>query len=91
MVIKGSGKWRMYIDYTDLNRACPKNSYSIPNIDQLVNNSANYPFLPFMDAYSGHNQVLLYGLDRMKIVFMIEQANYRYNVIPFKLNNVGAT
>ena len=47
----------MCVDYTDLNRACPKDAYPLPNIDMLVDNSANYKLLSFMDAYSGYNQI----------------------------------
>ncbi|MCI35412.1 hypothetical protein A2U01_0056633, partial [Trifolium medium] len=57
LVKKDSGKWRMCVDYTDLNKACPKDSYPIPNIDKLVDNSAGYKLLSFMDAYSGYNQI----------------------------------
>ena len=50
LVKKNNGKWRMCVDYTDLNRACPKDTFPLPNIDILVDNSANYKILSFMDA-----------------------------------------
>ncbi|XP_058762082.1 uncharacterized protein LOC131635482 [Vicia villosa] len=53
LVKKSNGKWRMCIDYTVLNRACPKDAYPLPSIDKLVNNSAGFKLLSFMDAYSG--------------------------------------
>jgi hypothetical protein len=55
LVKKSNGKWRMCVDYTDLNRACPKDAYPLPNIDKLVDNSSGYKLLSFMDAYSGYN------------------------------------
>ncbi|GAU35136.1 hypothetical protein TSUD_394620 [Trifolium subterraneum] len=53
LVKKSNGKWRMCVDYTDLNRACPKDAYPLPNIDKLVDNSSGFKLLSFMDAYSG--------------------------------------
>ena len=47
----------MCMDYTDLNRACPKDAYPLPNIDELVNNSSSFKLLSFMDAYSSYNQI----------------------------------
>ena len=50
-------KWRIYINYTDLNKACSKDSFPLPRIDQLVNATARHELLSFMDAYSGYNQI----------------------------------
>lgn len=44
-----------------------------------------------MDAYLGYNQMLMYEIDRIKTTFMIEHANYKYNVMLFRLKNVDAT
>ncbi|KAK1591649.1 hypothetical protein Q3G72_011066 [Acer saccharum] len=52
MVTKSNGKWRMCLDYTDLNRACPKDSLPLPKIDQLINSTASNKLLSFMDAFS---------------------------------------
>ena len=57
LVKKSNGKWRLCVDYTDLNRAFPKDAYPLPNIDKLVDNSSGYRLLSFMDAYSGYNQI----------------------------------
>jgi len=56
MVKKSSGKWRMCMDYNDLNKACPKDTYPLSNIDWLVGNTAGYELFSFLDAYSGYNQ-----------------------------------
>ncbi|CAJ2638011.1 unnamed protein product [Trifolium pratense] len=91
LVKKSNGKWRMCVDYTDLNRACPKDSYHLPCIDKLVDNSSGFKLLSFMDAYSGYNQIPMVVADREKTAFMTESGNYYYNVMPFGLKNAGAT
>ena len=55
MVKKPNGKWRICIDYIDLNKACPKDSFPIPRIDQLVDVTAGHELLSFIDAYLGYN------------------------------------
>ena len=57
MVKKSNGKWRMCVDFTDLNRACPKESYPLPRIDTLVDLTTRHELLSFMDALSGYNQI----------------------------------
>ncbi|XP_052297264.1 uncharacterized protein LOC127902396 [Citrus sinensis] len=52
-----NGKWRMCVDFTDLNKACPKDSFPLPKIDQLVDSTAGHGLLSFMDAFSGYNQI----------------------------------
>ncbi|XP_015945427.1 uncharacterized protein LOC107470543 [Arachis duranensis] len=91
MVKKSNGKWRMCVDFTDLNRACPKDAYPLPCIDTLVDNSCGYGSLSFMDAYSGYNQILMHPSDKDKTAFITEYGNYCYNVMPFGLKNAGAT
>ncbi|CAJ2659659.1 unnamed protein product [Trifolium pratense] len=91
LVKKSNGKWRMCVDYTDLNRACPKDAYPLPNIDKLVDNSSGFKLLSFMDAYSGYNQIKMAEIDKKKTAFMTESGNYYYNVMPFGLKNAGAT
>ena len=55
MVKKANGKWRMCVDFTDLNNACPKDSFPLPRIDQLVDSIAEHKLLTFIDAFSGYN------------------------------------
>jgi len=81
----------MCVDYTDLNRACPKDAYPLPNIDKLVDNSSGYKLLSFMDAYSGYNQIPMAEEDKQKTTFMTESGKYYFNVMPFGLRNAGAT
>jgi len=59
MVKKSNGKWRMCINFTDLNHVCPKDSFPLPKIDQLVDSTACHELLTFMDAFSGYNQICM--------------------------------
>jgi len=91
MVRKSNGKWRMCVDFSDLNSACPKDSYPLPNIDMLVDNASGCGLLSFMDAYSGYNQIGMHLGDEEKTAFMGEAATYCYRVMPFGLKNARAT
>ena len=57
LVKKANGKWRMCVNFTDLNKACSKDSFPLPKIDQLVDSTAGHKLLTFMDAFSGYNQI----------------------------------
>ena len=81
----------MCTDYTDLNKACPKDPYPLPNIDALVDASFGYKYVSFIDAYSGYNQIPMYPPDQEKISFLTPKENYCYIVMPFGLKNAGAT
>ena len=59
MVKKNNGKWRMCVDFIDLNKACPKDSFPLPRIDQLVNLIAGHKLLSFMDTFSNSNQIMM--------------------------------
>ena len=83
LVKKANGKWRMCIDLTDLNKACPKDSYLLPSIDSLVNSASGCLLLSFLDAFSGYNQIRMHPKDKTKTTFMAEFANYCYKVKPF--------
>ena len=91
MVKKPNGKWRMCIDFTDLNRACPKYNYPLPRIDTLVDLTARHELLSFMDAFSGYNQIKMKEEDQEKTSFVTSQALFCYKVMPFGLKNAGAT
>jgi len=91
MVKKANGKWRMCVDFTNLNLACPKDSYPLPNIDILVDRVSECGLLSIMDAYSGYNQICMHPADEDKTAFMGIKANFCYKVMPFGLKNAGAT
>ena len=81
----------MCVDFTNLNKASPKDSFPLPRIDQLVDSTAGHKLLSFMDAFSGYNQILMDEDDQEKISFITSQMLYRYKVMPFRLKNAGAT
>jgi len=60
----------MCIDFTDLNKACPKDSYPLSSIDSLVDNASSYRLLSFMDAFSGYNHICMHPKDKNKTTFM---------------------
>jgi hypothetical protein len=91
MVKKSNGKWRMCVDFTDLNNACLKDSFPLPHISALVDSTAGYELLSFMDAFSGHNQIFMHPSDQGKIAFITDQGLYYYKIMPFGLKNAGAT
>ena len=91
MVKKANGKWRMCVDFTDLNKVCPKDSFPLPRIDQLVDATAGHGLLSFMDAYSGYNQIRMHEPDQEKTAFITDRGLYCYKVMPFGLKNAGAT
>ena len=90
MVRKVNGKWRMCVDFTDLNKAYPKDSYLLPRIDQLVDSMASHKLLSFMDAFSGYNQIRRDEADQEKTSFVTSQGLFCYKVMPFRLKNAGA-
>ena len=91
MVKKANGKWRMCVDFTDLNQACPKDSFPLPRIDQLVDSTVGHKLLTFMDTFSSYNQILMAEEDQEKTAFVTSQGLYCYKVMPFGLKNAGAT
>ncbi|XP_074362906.1 uncharacterized protein LOC141703225 [Apium graveolens] len=91
LVKKPNGKWRTCVDFTDLNKACPKDSFPLPRIDQLVDATAGHALLSFMDAYSGYNQILMYEPDQEHTSFITDRGLYCYIGMPFGLINAGAT
>ena len=91
LVKKANGKWRMCVDFTDLNKAYPKDSFPLPRIDQLVDSTARHKLLTSMDAFSGYNQIRMVEEDQEKTSFITSQGLYCYKVMPFGLKNVGAT
>ncbi|XP_016192151.1 uncharacterized protein LOC107633029 [Arachis ipaensis] len=75
----------MCINYTNLNKACPKDAFPLPNIDGLVDAALGHQYLSFMDMYSGYNQIPMHRPDEEKAT------PRRHTVMPFGLKNAGAT
>ena len=91
LVKKANGKWRICVDFTDLNKACPKDSFPLPRIDQLVDSIAGHKLLMFIDAFLGYNQIKMVEEDQEKITFITSQGLYCYKVMPFGLKNAEVT
>ena len=91
MVKKASEKWQMCVDFTDLNKAYPKDSYPLPRVDVLVDSTAQHQLLSFMDASSGYNQIRMHEVDQEKTSFVTSQGLFCYKVMPFGLKNAGVT
>ena len=70
MVKKANGKWRMCVDFMDLNKACPKDSYPLPRVDILVDLTVKHQLLSSMDAFFGYNQIKLDEVDHEKTLFV---------------------
>ena len=91
LVPKPNGKWRTCVDFTNLNKAYPKDSFPLPRIDQLVDATMGHELLSFMDAYSGYNQIPMNPVDEEHTSFITDKGLYCYKVMPFGLKNAGAT
>ncbi|KAL0313414.1 UNVERIFIED_CONTAM: Transposon Ty3-G Gag-Pol polyprotein [Sesamum radiatum] len=91
LVPKHGGKWRMCIDFKDLNKACPKYFYPLPRIDQLVDSTSGCELLSMMIASQGYHQIMLAPKDRKKVSFITLTGTFCYVVMPFGLKNSGAT
>ena len=84
-----NGQIRCYVDFRNLNKACPKDEFPLPNIDLLV--AAGSAMFSFMDGYSGYNQIRMAAKDAEKTTFRTPIGNFYYTVMPFGLKNAGAT
>ena len=91
VVKKKNGKWRMCMDFTSLNQACPKDPFPLPKIDQLVDATAGHDQMSFLDAFQRYHQIALSPEDREKTAFITPLGIYCYMVMPFGLKNAGAT
>jgi hypothetical protein len=79
------------VDFTSLNKACPKDPYPLPRIDQIINSTAGCGHLCFLDAFSGYHQIKMAREDEEKTAFLRPCGVYCYVCMPFGLKNAGAT
>jgi hypothetical protein len=91
LVKKKNGKWRMCIDCTSLNKACPKVPFPLPRIDQIVDSTAGCELLCFLDAYSGYHQIKMKESDQLATSFITPFGMFCCVTMPFGLRNAGAT
>ena len=85
------GKWRVCVDYIDLNKACLKDSFPLPRINQIVDVTAEHRILSFLDAFSGYHQIPMHLPDEEKTTFITSHGLYYNDVMPFGLKNAEAT
>ena len=77
------------MDFRNLNKACPKDEFPLPNIDLLIDSVARNSMFSFMDGYSGYNQIRMAAKDAEKTAFRTPIGNFYYTIMPFGLKNVG--
>ena len=80
----------MCVDFTDLNKVCPKDPFPIPKIDQLVDATVSHHRMSFLDVFQGYHQIPLALDDQEKTAFVTPIRNYHYKVMPFGLKNAGS-
>jgi hypothetical protein len=85
LVKKKNKKWRMCVDYTSLNKACPKDPFPLPRIDQVVDSTAGCENLYFLDAYSEYHQIAMCISDLLETSFITPFGAYCYQTMPFGL------
>jgi hypothetical protein len=88
---KNTNEWRMCVDYTDLNKHCLKDPFGLPRIDQVIDYTAGYDLLCFLDCYSGYHQIAIKEEDQEKTVFITPFVDYCNTTMLFGLKNAGAT
>ena len=81
----------MCVDYTDLNKHCPKDPFGLPRIDEVIDSTAGFELLCFLECYSGYHQIMLKEEDQIKTSFIMPFGAYCYTTMSFGLTNVGAT
>src|SRR4051812_29297747 len=81
----------MCVDYTALNKACPKDPFRLPRIDQVFDSTAGSELLNFLDVYSGYHEIPMKKLDQIKTSFITPFRTFCYKTMPFGLKNAGAT
>jgi hypothetical protein len=91
LVRKTTGKWRMCVNFADLNRSCLKDSFPLPRIDLLVDSTSGHELLTFMDTFSRYNQIHMNEADQEKTSFITDRGLYCYKkMMRFGLENAEA-
>jgi hypothetical protein len=90
LIEKSDGSWRIYIDYTSLNKACPKDEYPLPRIYQIMDSTTACELLSFLDTYSCYHQISLATDDEEKTSFITPFRILCYTKMAFVLKNGGA-
>ena len=90
-VKKKNWQIRCCVDFKNLNRACLKDEFPLPNMDLLIDSAIGSAMFSFMDGFSGYNQIKMAPKDAEKTAFRTTIGNFYYTVMPFGLKNAGAT
>jgi hypothetical protein len=91
LIAKKQGTICVCVDYRDINKACPKDNYPTPFINQIIDNYTGSIIFSFMDVFFGYNQIDILPTDQQKIAFIFPWWRFAYQKLPFGLKNVGAT
>jgi hypothetical protein len=91
LVAKKNKHWRMCADYTNLNKACKKDPFRLPQINQVVDSKASCSLLCFLNCYSGYHQIPLKEEDQIKASFITLFGAFCYTTMHFRLKSTGIT
>ena len=91
VVPKKGGKWRVRVDYTNLNDACPKDSFSLPRIDQIVDATVGHEMLSFIDTFFRYHKIPMFHPYEENTAFVTPHRLYICRVMSFGLKNVSVT
>jgi hypothetical protein len=89
--MKKQGMIHVCVDYRDINKACPKDNYPTPFVDQIIDDCAGSEIFSLMDGFSGYNQINILPMDQHKTAFIFPWGTFAYRKLPFGLKNVGVT
>jgi len=90
LIKKPNGTWWICVDFTNLNRPCPKDAYPLSKIDKLVDATTGHTMFRFIDAFLGYHQIPLCTEDQEKTTFVTDRGLHYYKAIPFGLKNTRA-